>query len=66
MAIGRPWPTQHGLSATAPRGIRRERREPAFRGMPIGDAVSADGSSFELRGSLVIVRDPLPEAETDI
>jgi hypothetical protein len=39
---------------------------PAFRGIPINDAVSVDGSSFELRGSLVIVRDLLPEDETDI
>jgi hypothetical protein len=39
---------------------------PAFRGIPTSDAVSVDGSSFELRGSLVIVRDLLPEDETDI
>jgi RimJ/RimL family protein N-acetyltransferase len=37
--------------------------QPVFRGTLIDEAVYVDGSSFELHGSLVIVRDVVPEDE---
>jgi hypothetical protein len=45
------------LIAVTQLSSHRSRSKPAFRGIPISEAVSVDGSSFDVRGSLVIVRD---------